>query len=62
MGIEQNVDWSKDPYWRSGRIPPAHIWIHDIRLARNPFYRGLHHHDLLEIYETLTSSLVDGLR
>jgi hypothetical protein len=61
MGTEQNVDWSKDPYWRTRRISPAQIQIHDIRLAQNPFHRDPHHHDFLEIYETLTSSLVDDL-
>jgi hypothetical protein len=60
MGTELNVDWSKDIYWKNRRISPAQIQIHDIRLAENPFHP--HQHNFLEIYETLTSTLVDDLR
>lgn len=60
---EQSVDWSKDPYWKSRRITPAQIVIHDVRIAQNPFQpQSQASSSFLEIYECFASSLLPDLK
>jgi hypothetical protein len=65
MGVPENIDWSKDPYWRNRRITPAHLLVYDVNLepwkpgVEDP--RGSQSH-WLEINETLSSSLIDELQ
>lgn len=51
------IDWRADSYWRSRRLSPAQLEIHDIRLE------GHRHHvnEMLEMREVLSSTLLPAL-
>jgi Mg2+ and Co2+ transporter CorA len=51
------VDWYADSYWRSRRLSPAQIEIHDIRLEEQRRDAG----QMLEMREVLSSSLLPDL-
>jgi Mg2+ and Co2+ transporter CorA len=52
------VDWHDDSYWRSRRLSPAQIQIHDIRLEEQRRDAG----PMLEMREVLSSSLLPDLQ
>ncbi|KAF2458782.1 hypothetical protein BDY21DRAFT_341310 [Lineolata rhizophorae] len=56
--VEPQVDWGADPYWRSRRLSPAQILVHDVRVER---WRANQYEALLEIKEVLSSSLEPDL-
>ncbi|KAF2853150.1 hypothetical protein T440DRAFT_319708 [Plenodomus tracheiphilus IPT5] len=51
------VDWHADPYWRSRRLSPAQLQVHDIRLESWKNDNG----SILEMREVLASSLLPAL-
>jgi len=56
-GSEHVFDWHDDPYWRSRRLSPAQIQVHDIRLEVSRRDVGA----MLEMREVLSSSLLPAL-
>jgi Mg2+ and Co2+ transporter CorA len=56
-GSEPVYDWHADPYWRSRRLSPAQIQVHDIRLEGWRQDVGA----MLEMREVLSSSLLPDL-
>lgn len=52
-------DWQSEPYWRKRRLSPAQLQVHDIRLEDAGSRTD--HHDMLEMREILTSTLVPAL-
>ncbi|KAL5118911.1 hypothetical protein ACEQ8H_003234 [Pleosporales sp. CAS-2024a] len=55
---DQVHDWQNDPYWRTRRLSPAQIQVHDIRLQGT---RRQHVGPMLEMREILSSSLLPAL-
>jgi hypothetical protein len=56
-GSEPVHHWHEDPYWRSRRLSPAQIQVHDIRLEGSRQDVGA----MLEMREVLSSSLLPYL-
>ncbi|KAH9864249.1 hypothetical protein J1614_010183 [Plenodomus biglobosus] len=52
------IDWHADPYWRSRRLSPAQLQVHDIRLESWKGDNG----SILEMREVLASSLLPDLQ
>jgi hypothetical protein len=62
--VPENVNWIDDEYWRTRKLSPAQLSIHDIRIEGWKPQKGetSHQEPILELTPILSSSLLPELQ